>query len=226
MARTYAKSYVSMWDAESDFLSLTADAQWLYQALYSHPLLSPAGVLPHQPRKWARKARDMTPKRIAAAVDLLTVERYLLLDEDTEECMVRTFIRHDQGWRTPNIRKSIETSISRIESEALRVSATLELTHALRVAGLLPDGSPDGSGHAKGQGSGKGIGHRTPPPPQTSPEDSHPSTPTSSFQSSSTSTVGTRRGGSQDDQRSGRGGEGSIIRPGAADYLKVVGGRT
>lgn len=220
MARTYAKSYVSMWDAESDFLHITADAQWLYQALYSHPLLSPAGVLPFQPRKWARKARDMTPKRIGAAVELLTAERYLILDEDTEECLVRTFIRHDQGWRTPNIRKSIETSISRIESERLRVTATLELTHALRVAGLLPDGSPDGSSQPKGEG----MGDRTPPPPQTSPEDSHPSPPPSSITSSSHSTVGTRQAAAEDDQRSGRDEDAADGRVGRGDFLKAVGG--
>ena len=214
MARSYAKSYVSMWDAESDFLDLTADAQWLYQALYTHPLLSPAGVLPFQPRKWARKAKDMTPKRVTAAVELLASERYVILDEDTEECLVRTFIRHDQGWRTPNIRKSIETSITRIESETLRLTASHELRVALTLAGIGPEGL--GQGLAEGLGQGlpeglgqglpEGLGYRTPPPPQNHrTEDSHlpPSPP--EFQSSSTSNVSTRRRRAEDDRNGPKG---------------------
>ena len=213
MARTYAKSFVSMWDPDSDFLDLPSDAQWLYWVLFSHHLLSPAGVLPLQPRKWATRAKDMTPKRITAALRTLVARRYVLTDDDTVECLVRTFIRHDQGWRTPNIRKSIETSIGRIESEPLRVAARHELTLALTLAGIQPEGFPDGSGQGSGQGKGEGKRHRTPPPPP--PEDSPPPPPPSDFQSSSTSTVSTRPDSVEDDQES----DGTMRK---ANFLKAV----
>jgi len=134
MARSYAKLYLSVWDNGGDFLDLTADAQWLYWVLISHPLLTPAGTLPLQPRKWVRRAKGMTYKRIQSALSELVDNNKILVDEDTEELLIRTYIRYDRGWRTPNIRKSIEASISRIESDALRDAATHELTHAETLA--------------------------------------------------------------------------------------------
>lgn len=181
MARSYAKSYVSAWAAAGDFVNLTADAQWLYWMLYSHELLSPAGVLPLQPRKWARRAADQSTKRIGTALARLVKDGYLLVDEDSEECLIRTFVRHDKGYRTPNIRTSIRTAISRIESQRLRVAATHELTLALTLDGIeaegLPEGSPDGSGEGSSQGKRQRSAHRTPPPPtDLRTEDSHPPT--------------------------------------------------
>ena len=130
MARSYVKIYLSVWDTGSDFLDLTVDAQWLYWVLVSHPLLTPAGTLPLQPRKWVRRAKGMTLKRIQSALSELVDSGKVLVDEDTEELLVRTYIRYDRGWRTPNIRKSIEVSIDRIESHALRDAASRELNHA------------------------------------------------------------------------------------------------
>lgn len=135
--RRYAKMYVSVWDPESEFRDRSPDAQWLFWALVSNPQLSPAGVVTLQPRKWARFAKGMTAKRVSAALEELAAHRYVVVDAVTEEVLIRTFIRYDQGWRTPNIRKSIETSIERVESDALRHAATLELTHAATLEGTL-----------------------------------------------------------------------------------------
>lgn len=137
MSRSYAKLFVSVWDSGSDFLDLDTDSQWLYWMLLSHPLLSPAGVLPLQPRKWAKRARGMTERRVLRALNELAGNHKVVVDDDTEEVLIRTFIRHDNGWRTPNVRKSIETSLQRIESGPLRREATLELTHAVTLDGTL-----------------------------------------------------------------------------------------
>lgn len=210
MARKYAKLWLSAWAATSDFPVLTADAQWLYWTLIGHPKLSPAGVLPLQTRQWAKRARGMTTKRVTAAYDELVDARYLLADDDTEEVLIRTFIRHDKGYRTPNIRKSIATSIERIESHRLRVTATHELTLALTLEGTLSGTDDEGVGEPLPEGLPEPItepmGHRTPVPKNGRPQDFQ----NSSSQSSSTSTVGTRRGRSEDDQRSGRDEDGSI----------------
>lgn len=184
MTRKYAKAYVSMWDAESDFIKLTADAQWLYWVLFSHPALSPAGVLQLQPKKWQRRGKGMTAKRLTAALEMLAADHYVLIDEVTEECLIRTYIRHDQGWRTPNIRTSIRAAIRSIESQRLRVAATHELTLALRDAGIDPEGSPKGSSQPKGQG----LSHRT-PPQDLSTEDSQPPPEDSSTYSRSLTVV-------------------------------------
>lgn len=132
MARSFAKVYVSTWDVGSDFYDLSVDAQWLYWTLLSHPSLSPAGVLPLQPRKWARRARGMTERRVLAALrELLDTGQKVIVDEQTEELAIRTYLKADKGWRTPNVLKSIHSSIKAIESDALRDAATLALTLAM-----------------------------------------------------------------------------------------------
>lgn len=139
MARAFAKMYVSTWDTGSDFYKLTADAQWLYWTLLSHPSLSPAGVLPLQPRKWARRAQGMTERRVMVALrELIETGQKVIIDEQTEELAIRTFLKADKGWRTPNVLKSIHASIKAIESDALRDAAT----HALTLA--MTNGERDG----------------------------------------------------------------------------------
>lgn len=130
MARSYAKILVSVWDEDSDFDHLTMQAQWLYWVLCSHPLLSPAGVLPLQPRKWAKRAPDAIQDAILDALTELVQARKVIVDDDTEEVLVRTFVRHDGGARNPNIHKAIVAAIGRIESRRLREAVTLELTRA------------------------------------------------------------------------------------------------
>jgi hypothetical protein len=130
MARTYAKILLSIWDDESDFDELPMDAQWLYWVLLSHPLLSPAGVLPLQPRKWAKRAPETIADTITNALAKLVEARKVVVDEDTEEVWIRTFIRHDGGARNPNIHKAIAGGVARIESRQLRDLATVALARA------------------------------------------------------------------------------------------------
>lgn len=142
MARSFAKMYVSVWDAGNDFYDLSTDAQWLYWTLLSHPLLSPAGVLPLQPRKWAKRSKGMTERRVLAALrELVATGQKVLIDDDTEELLIRTFVAWDKGYKTPNIHTSITSSIKSIESHALRDAATDALTQALH---LDPPGKPKG----------------------------------------------------------------------------------
>lgn len=131
MARRYAKLYTSVWDPTDDFRTLTGDAQRLYFALMSQPHLSPAGVLPLTPRKWATLAADATPRQIAKALAELEAASKVLVDRDTEEAFVRAFIRRDEGTRTPNVVKAIMRSIATIESQRLREQAEEELAKAL-----------------------------------------------------------------------------------------------
>jgi hypothetical protein len=131
MARNYGKLFVSIWDADGEFRQRTADAQRLYMLFVSHPKLSAAGTLPLQPRQWARFAADTTEKQIARALAELVDHRYVLVDEATEELLVRTFVVHDGGTRTPNIVKAIERAIDHIESKPLRQAATEGMAKAL-----------------------------------------------------------------------------------------------
>lgn len=131
MARRYAKLYTSVWDVTDDFRTLSGDAQRLYFALMSQPHLTPAGVLPLQPRKWATLAADTTPRQIVKALDELVAASKVIVDRDTEEAFIRAFIRRDEGTRMPNAVKSIVRAIATIESQRLREQAEEELAKAL-----------------------------------------------------------------------------------------------
>jgi hypothetical protein len=94
--RQYAQLRTAIWRDE-DWCRLPTDAQWLYEVLISQPSISTAGVIALQITKWANYSSDMTVKRVKAALKVLRERNYILVDEQTEEVLVRTFIRHDLG---------------------------------------------------------------------------------------------------------------------------------
>lgn len=123
MARSYGKIKSDIWLPGNDYRKLSWGAQWLYQALTSQRNISSAGVLSLQPSKWARFASDLTEEAITTALQELIEERYVLVDWDTEEVLIRTFIRHDGLLRNQKMVKAIEGAVPRIESLTLRAVA-------------------------------------------------------------------------------------------------------
>ena len=93
-ARQFAKISIYI-DRDEDWHKLPTDAQWLYTHLLHQPNLSTAGVLPVQVEKLAKGAADMTVDRVRAAANVLVERRFVVVDLDTVELLIRTFIRHD-----------------------------------------------------------------------------------------------------------------------------------
>ena len=106
MARNYAQIKSDIWKDEHFKTTLGVDAQWMYFTLLSQPNLNGAGVLPLQDRRWRRLAEDLTADRVEAALHRLQAHWYVLVDEDTEEVLIRSFIRNDGLWKQPNVLKS------------------------------------------------------------------------------------------------------------------------
>lgn len=161
MARNYAQLRSAIWQNENFKNELDVDAQWLYFVLLSQPNINTAGVLPLQERRWARFAHGMTGPRVTAALERLNAYWYVVVDEDTEEVLVRTFIRHDGLWKQPNVLKSALGHVQSTVSPTLRAVLRYELsrlpidelpteraerTRALieRVTGTLPETLPEG----------------------------------------------------------------------------------
>lgn len=130
MARSYAKILLSIW-SDPDFIDRTVNAKLAYFALVSQPKLTPAGCIALQPSKWAKTVTNGDSEAILNALHELLVYRFVLIDDDTEELLVRSFIRHDGGTRNPNLRKSILSAVSNIESPDLRAAAEVEFRRAL-----------------------------------------------------------------------------------------------
>ena len=126
--RQYALLRTDIWRDE-DWRDLSTDAQWLYEFLISQPVTSTAGVLPLQMTKWARCARDMTTDRVAAAVELLSERRYIVVDYDTEEVLVRSYIRHGAAATgTPNVMLSALRCAVSVQSTELRQALLDEIS--------------------------------------------------------------------------------------------------
>lgn len=141
MARSFGKVFTTIW-RDDDFRALNATAQRLYLSFISSPDLSHAGVLPLRVSKWAKAAVDLTEADIESDLFTLTAHGFVLTDDDTEEVMVRSFIKNDEGWKNDNMRKAVIAAIEEIESRDLREHAEASLSEMVSEAPPKGVGSP------------------------------------------------------------------------------------
>jgi hypothetical protein len=100
--RQYGKLPKARW-SEDAWLALSADAQWLYSYLTCQPTTDSAGVFPIRVTKWVKAAEDMTTERVWSAARRLVEHGWIVVDHDTEEGLIRNYIRDD--WAGDNIFK-------------------------------------------------------------------------------------------------------------------------
>lgn len=126
MARTEGRLRTSIW-SNADFLALDAEPQRLYMFLLSQPDLSHAGLVPLRARRWAAKVSGGTAASITAALAILTAARFVVVDEDTEEVLIRTFVRNDGVYKQPKVMLRMREDATQIESPLLRAAFLVEL---------------------------------------------------------------------------------------------------
>lgn len=127
MAREHARILCSIWQPGDDFRDRTPGAQRLYFLVLSQRELNNAGVIPLMTSKWARCSAATTVDDIEKDLQELEQHRYLVVDRDTDEVLVRTFVRNDGIAKQPNMLKSALRSARQIESAAIRAVLALEL---------------------------------------------------------------------------------------------------
>jgi hypothetical protein len=136
MAREYAPIRLSIWD-DDDFRRLSGDAKLLYFVLLTHPSLTHCGVADWRPKRLATLiGPDWTAERVEQAAAHLQAELYVLVDESTEEVLVRSFIRHDGLMKQPNM------AVAMVNARAAVASATIRgvIVHEVRrLAADQPD---------------------------------------------------------------------------------------
>jgi len=119
MAREFAKVYTSLW-ADRDFISLSADAQRIYLMLISQDSLSRCGVTTIAMNRWVGMASDSPRERVQAGLRELVEAKFVLADHSTDELLVRSFVKNDGGWKSPNIALAIASAARAIVSPRLR----------------------------------------------------------------------------------------------------------
>lgn len=159
MARDYGRLYVSIWD-DPDFLNLRVDDQHAYIALMTNRGISRCGVLDWIPSRFEGLAADLTPARLRRSVKVLRSERFVVIDDRTQELLVRSHVRHDGVLDRLNMGKATGTAFEAIVSDSIRKAIGDELSRLMQERPDLPgwEGlavtSPTAYGMASGIESG------------------------------------------------------------------------
>ena len=130
MARDHARLLVSIWD-DPDWISLDSSAQTVYSSLISSRDLSWCGVAPLLPQRIVRLAKDLTERKVRNALADLADRRFLIIDDETAEILVRSYVRHDGILKQPNVTKALAKSLDRVHSETLVAAVKVELGRLL-----------------------------------------------------------------------------------------------
>lgn len=122
----YGKLMARIW-SDKDFTALNAREQQVFMLLLSYPTRNLAGVLPVTLRRWANATADATQDTVRAALVRLAETRFVVIDWDTEEALVRSYIRNDEVYRQPNLMKACIKDVLKIESQVLKNAVAAEL---------------------------------------------------------------------------------------------------
>lgn len=126
MARGHGRILTSIWEDE-DFKALDPAEQRLYLFLISQPNLNHAGLLDLTLRRWARKARGLTVAELEKTIAALEAARFIVVDDDTEELLIRSFIRNDGVWRMPKVMGAMVSGALEITSKRLQQALLAEM---------------------------------------------------------------------------------------------------
>lgn len=133
----HARIWTSIWD-DPDFLNLRVNEQHTYLMLMSNKGLSRCGVITYIPGRFENLATDLTSARFSKAVAGLRTARFVVLDEHTQELLVRTHVRHDGVLDRTNMGKATGTAFEAVVSDDIRKAIGDELSRLMREEPGLP----------------------------------------------------------------------------------------
>lgn len=136
MAKKFAQIRPDMW-LDDDWRALTPAAQHLYLVMLTDPELSYAGVTDWKPGRIAQRAAEWSLGEVMRAAVELSYAYFLVFDQDTEEVMVRSFVRHDGLLSQPRMAVSVANAFGVIGSNKLRAVLVHELERLKKENGDL-----------------------------------------------------------------------------------------
>lgn len=126
MARSEARISVDIW-SDPDFLALNPGAQRMFMFLLSQKDLAHDGVIALRERRWSKSAANMSAAQVQRDLAELSVARFVVVDEDAEELLVRSFIRRDRVYRQPNVLKAAADHLEVVSSPVILAALGAEL---------------------------------------------------------------------------------------------------
>ena len=138
---------------DTEFLALSVRAQHLYVMCLADPELSACGVLAWDPRHLAQVGGDNSVAAVQAAAGELITAGYLVVDGDTGEALVRSYMRNDGQVQHRNNGVAVARAAARVASRGLLAVLAHEVQ---RLRAEHPDwaglGVPDWERMLKNQG--------------------------------------------------------------------------
>lgn len=131
MARKFAQIQVSIWTDE-DFKSLPAVEQHMYFVLLSQPRMNLVGMIDYIPSRLAICVDEWTADDVERLIKGLEQRRYVIVDRDTHELILRSFVRRDGLLRSNTITKGAAADYAEVMSDKLRTAIDDELIRAFR----------------------------------------------------------------------------------------------
>jgi hypothetical protein len=123
--RDHAEIFISIWD-DPDFITLSPGAQRLYFLLLSQRRLEYSGVLPLKPGLWVEFSAPNDEDAIWSALDELIERDFIVLDERTQEVLIRSFFRRDvarvgkTGKKNANLIRAALEACNKVDSREIR----------------------------------------------------------------------------------------------------------
>lgn len=124
--RQYALIHRAILDDPS-WRCLTRSQQNLYLLLLLKLSTNLCGVIDWRPKKLAVNASDMTVETIEADAVVLEKKLYIVRDEDTDEVLIRSFLRNDAPLKSSKTAIAVRSSYTDTASSKLRGVIVFEL---------------------------------------------------------------------------------------------------
>lgn len=134
MARDHARLFIRIW-ADDEFVAMTENAQHKYMLLMSQAGANWAGVLDLRSKRWVRLASDTTAASLDKGLRELASAQFVAIDEDSEELLIRSFMRANEVYKQPNVFKNALNAARQVQSAKLRAILAAELR---KIAPLIP----------------------------------------------------------------------------------------
>lgn len=146
MARKFAQLHCDIWE-DPDFLALSSEARFTFMACFAQKIVNYCGVLVYSPARMARATGYKVPVVTRALAELHRAG-FVVVDEETGEILVRSFIVNNGVCNQPQLRKAMERCWGDILSADLKAAVLAGLPDTykgtLRPACPQPDVGVDG----------------------------------------------------------------------------------
>lgn len=135
MARDHARVNLTIW-TDPDFRALPPAAQHLYFTLWTAPELSYCGVHDWRPARMTGLSSGYTAEHIEIVAACLESRHFLVIDRQTEECLIRSWARFDGIMKQPRMAVSLLNAYATVGSPTIRQVLVYEL-HKIRAESPL-----------------------------------------------------------------------------------------